>query len=126
VISWRDAPGEHPLALVLCELLVVVIWNLNPVPRGEQVQVKRVLPGGLIVEMVEDCLVISLVVERGEFGSIQKTAAPDTVDCQEVAELRGAPPQTKTGAGRAETTGACVVSRMSSLDAICPNLRRND
>ena len=87
LIAGSDAPGEHALALILRQL-VVVVGNLNPVSRGEQVEVKDVFAVGLIVEAIENGLVVAHVVERRELRRIQKAAAANAVDRQEVSELR--------------------------------------
>src|SRR5215469_1831151 len=92
LVSRRDAPGEDPLALVLRKL-VVGVGNLDPVARREQIQVEHVLSRGLEVETVKYSLVVSLVVEGGEFRRIQEAAAPDPVHGQEVPHVLAAETQ---------------------------------
>src|ERR1035438_1159638 len=67
---------------------VVGVRDLDPVTRGEQIQVEYVLPVGLIIEAVENGLAVALVVEGCEFRRIQEPAAAYAFQCQEVADLR--------------------------------------
>ena len=53
LISGGYAKGHDLLALVLPQL-VVRIGNLEPIPRGEDIDVKSIPPGRIIVEMIED------------------------------------------------------------------------
>src|ERR1019366_8826167 len=69
--TGSQAPGQHALVLILAER-VVGIGNLDPVARGEQIQVEYVLPVGLIIEAVENGLAVALVVEGCEFRGIQE------------------------------------------------------
>ena len=69
LIAWCNAPGEHALALIL-QQLIVRIWNLKPVSRREEVQMKDVFAAGLVIKMIEDGLIVSYVMKRRKFGSI--------------------------------------------------------
>src|ERR1019366_7967038 len=82
-------PGGHVLVLILRQL-VIVVGDLNPVARGEQVEVQRVLPVGLQVEMIENGFVVADVVEGGELGSVQEAAATGAVNGQEIPRFRAA------------------------------------
>src|ERR1019366_642766 len=101
LVAWGDAPGSHVLALILCQL-VIVVGDLDPVARGEQVEVERVLPVGLQVKMIEEGLVVAYVVKRGELRSVEEAAAPDTFDCQEVPRFRAAEADSHGTSNRAE------------------------
>src|ERR1039458_4371250 len=105
LVSRRHTPGENPLALSLAvRLLIVVIRNLQAIPRQEQVEMERVLTCGLKVETIEQSLIVPNVVEGPELGSVQKTAAAHSIDAQKVAEFRGAIAQAETASSGAERT----------------------
>ena len=73
LVAGRDAPGHDALALVLAEL-IVGIGDLNPVARGEQVEMNRVAAVRLEVDAVEDGLVVAGVMEGRELGRVEKAA----------------------------------------------------
>ena len=79
-----DIPGEHALVLILRQL-VVAVGDLEPVARGEEVQVEGVLPVGLVVEAVEDAFVVALVMESCKFGRVQKAAAAGAIHGEEIS-----------------------------------------
>src|SRR5580700_9790867 len=101
LIARRDIPRQYALALVLRQL-VQVVGNFDPVARGEQIQMKRVLAGGLIIEPIEVGLIVSDVVVGDELRRIEKASAANTVDCQEVAELGVAVSEPEASTGGAE------------------------
>ena len=101
LIPGRDIPGENSLVLVLSQLIEVV-RNLKPVARREQIQVEHVLAGGLKVEAVEDCCIVSLVVKRSKFRGVQEPPGPKAIDGYEVSELRGSVAQADVAAGATE------------------------
>src|ERR1700681_4021850 len=86
LVPWSDAPSEHTLALILRQL-IVGIRDLKPVSRGEEVQMNNILAAMLVIEMIENGLIISNVMERRKFRSIQKPAAANTIHRKEVPEL---------------------------------------
>src|SRR5712692_2995271 len=47
----------------------------------------NILAAGLVIKMIEDGLIISYVMERRKFRSIQKPAAANTIHCKEVPKL---------------------------------------
>src|SRR5229473_1839521 len=57
---------------------------------------------GLVIKMIEDGLIISYVMERRNFRSIQKPAAPDTIQRKEVPELFITKADADASAGGAE------------------------
>jgi hypothetical protein len=87
LVTGRDTPREDTLALILRQL-IVRIWDLNPVSRGEQVEVNDILASGLVIEMIEDGLIVPYVMEGGEFGSVQKPPAANAINGKEITELR--------------------------------------
>src|SRR5260370_39872401 len=95
LIAGGDIPGEDPFMLILTQL-IIVIGYLKPAPREEEVQVKNVFAIGLIVKAIENCLIVSLVVEGGELGRIQKPPGPETVKREEISDFRGAETQSDT------------------------------
>src|SRR5262249_28972389 len=58
LVARSDAPGEHALPLVLCQL-VEAIWNFQRVARAEQIQVERIPAVGLIIQPVEQRLIVA-------------------------------------------------------------------
>ena len=89
LIAGRDVVGENLLTLILIGL-VERVGHLEPVTRGQQVEVKRVAGGGLPVEAIEDGLAVPHVVKRTEFGAVEKAPAAQGVGGEEVAELLAA------------------------------------
>ena len=89
LISGRDVVGENFLALVLIGL-VERVGHLEPVARGQQVEVKSVAGGGLPIETVEDGLAVAHVVKRTELGAVEEAPAAQRVGGEEVAELLAA------------------------------------
>src|SRR5579884_318872 len=71
LITERIALRPGLLALILRELIVRV-RNLEPVACAEQIQMKRILAAGLIIDAVENRLAVSDVVKRLKFGTVQK------------------------------------------------------
>src|SRR5437870_550481 len=69
----RDVEAQHPLSLVLTGLIVCV-RDLEPVSRGEQVQVESILSVRLKIDTVEDRTVIADSMNRQEFGGIKVPA----------------------------------------------------
>ncbi len=89
LIAGSDVVGENFLTLVLIGL-VERIGHLEPVTRGQQVEVKRVAGGGLPIEAIEDGLAVSHVVKRTEFGAVEKAPAAQGIGGEEIAELLAA------------------------------------
>ena len=81
---------------------------MDPVPRREQIQMKHVLAGRLIIEAIENRLVVADVVERSELRRIEKTSAANAVNREEVAELRVAESQAEVSSRGAEGAVARV------------------
>src|SRR5471032_2445438 len=96
-----DVPGEHALVLILPQLIIAV-GDLEPVARGEEVQVERVAAVGLIVEAIEDAFVVALIVESGKLVRVQETAAAPAVNGDEVPRFRAAKTAPGTPSGRAK------------------------
>ncbi|HMC63215.1 MAG TPA: hypothetical protein VKJ01_28730, partial [Candidatus Solibacter sp.] len=63
--------------------LIIAVGDLEPVARGEEVQVESVPAVGLKVKAIEDALVVALVVERGKLGRVQESAAAGAINGNE-------------------------------------------
>src|ERR1022692_4819204 len=103
LISRRDTPAQHALALILANL-VIVIRNLKPVSRREQIQVQDVLAAGLEVHSVKEALAVAGVMDVVELGRIEETFGSDTLGRQKVPELRSSETQTDVPSGHAEVS----------------------
>ena len=103
LISRRDVVGENLLALVLIGL-VECVGHLEPVARGQQVEVKSVARGGLPVETVEDGFAVPHVVERTKLRRVEKAPAAQGIGGEEVAKLLAAEAEGGLFADRAEGT----------------------
>ena len=71
LIAGSDVEGENFLPLVLLGL-VVGVGHLEPIARGQQIEVEGIAGGGLVIEAVEDGLAVADVVNRPELGRVQK------------------------------------------------------
>src|SRR5689334_5778312 len=107
LIARSNVPRQDSLVLVLRQL-VVVIWNLNPISRCEQVEVKNILAGGLKIKPVEDSLAVADVVKRSEFRRIQKPSTTRSIKRNEVPELCISKAKGNTAASGAEGSIICV------------------
>src|ERR1022692_2789084 len=86
LVTGSDVPCQHPLMLVLSQL-IVVIWYLKPTPRGEQVEVEDISAARRIVQTIEDGLIVPCVVEGSELRGVQKAPGSEAVDGNEVSKL---------------------------------------
>src|SRR6185312_16875682 len=86
LVSGSDVPGEYSLPLVLRQL-VVVVRNLYPVARGEEVEVKDIDWVRLKIEPVEDRLVVALVMKWRELGRIKESSTACTIERQKITHL---------------------------------------
>ena len=66
-------------------LVVLVVSDLKPVPRAEQVQVENVFLARLKIQSIEERACGPNVVKGAEFRSVQETAGPFQVEDAEVA-----------------------------------------
>ena len=103
LVRRGDAPGQHPLTLVLSQLIIRV-GDLDPVPGGKKIEVEGVFAVGLEVEAIEDGLIVACVVDGLEFRGVEETVATDPVERGEVAEAGRA--EAKGGRASAGTEGA--------------------
>src|ERR1022692_4581765 len=113
LVSRSDVPCQHPLMLVLSQLIVVIRY-LKPTPRGEQVEVEDIPAARRIVQTIEDGLIVPCVVEGSELRGVQKAPGSEAVDGNEVSKLRGAIPESDTSTGRAKrAVGSIDVAKNS-------------
>src|ERR1039458_4074378 len=113
LVSRSDGPCQHPLMLVLSQLIVVIRY-LKPTPRGEQVEVEDIPAARRIVQTIEDGLIVPCVVEGSELRGVQKAPVSKAVDRNEVSKLRGAVPESDTSTGRAKrAVGSIDVAKNS-------------
>src|ERR1700722_17993248 len=88
--------------MLVLRQLIVVVGDLKPVPRGEYVQMERILAIGLVIHTIEDSLIVPLVVECGGLRRIQKPSRPQAVESDEVPEFRGSEAEPGAAADAAE------------------------
>ena len=103
LVRRGDAPGQHPLTLVLSQLIIRV-GDLDPVPGGKKIEVEGVFAVGLEVEAIEDGLIVACVVDGLEFRGVEETVATDPVERGEVAEAGSS--EAKGGRASGGTEGA--------------------
>src|SRR6185437_3515001 len=65
LVSQGEAQSLCLLPLVLLQLIVGV-WNLEPVARTEQIEVKRIDAGGLVIDSIENGRGVANIVKRSE------------------------------------------------------------
>src|SRR5690242_6613742 len=103
LVAGSDVPRQHALALILSQLIVIV-RNLDPVARREEVQMNRVHLVGLKIEAIEYRLIVAFVVERREFWRIEKSSAARPIERQKVTHLLAAESPGDVAAHGAETS----------------------
>src|ERR1035437_6239156 len=96
--AGSDAAGNY----VLHVEAVVRVGRLKPGTTVIQIQVDRVGRRYCVIDAVEDVLLVSLVVEDGELGGIEKAASVEAVGLNEVAPLRVAIGEIESGGRRTE------------------------
>src|SRR5579872_6037913 len=109
LVAGGDAPGKNALPLVLPKL-VVIVGNLDPVARRENVEVQKVVLRRLKIQAVEERFIVAPVVNGLEFGSVQETVAAGGIGGHKVAEPVAAPAQ-------AQSRDASVESSVIGVDA---------
>src|SRR5260370_1122816 len=96
--SGGELPGSTPCPLSFPPRSRLFLVSV-PIFSANTVRVKNLLAGGLKVQPVENGLVVANVVERPELRRVEKTAAADAVNGQEVAKLRIAKTKSYTASG---------------------------
>src|ERR1043166_6177440 len=89
LVARGDVPAQHALLLVLGQLIEAV-RHLEPIPRGEQIEMEDVFGTGLPVEAVKDRFIISDVMDRQVFGRIEKMTRAHSVDHDKIPDLGSA------------------------------------
>src|SRR5579872_11809 len=107
LVARRDIPRQDSLPLVLLHcLLVKIVWDLNPIPGHEEIEMKRIAAIRQKIQPIEERLVVSYVVIRQKLRRIQKAAAANAVHGEKVSEFRSSPAEAKIASRRSE--GAVV------------------
>src|SRR5258708_1569433 len=83
LVAGCKIPRQDPLMLVLRQLIEVV-WNLNPISRCEQIEVKNILAARLVIKPVEDGLAVTDVVNPSELRGIEKPSTTSPIKRDEV------------------------------------------
>src|SRR5205809_7644277 len=87
LITGGYVPRQYALPLILGKL-VVAVRRLKPVARGKEVQMEHAFRGRLPVEVIENALVVTPVVNRQALRCIQKMSRSNTAECDEISVLR--------------------------------------
>src|SRR5258708_11991385 len=70
--------------MLVLRQLIEVVWNLNPISRCEQIEVKNILAAGLVIKPVEDGLTVTDVVNPSELRGIEKSSTTGPIERDEV------------------------------------------
>src|SRR5258708_15064637 len=106
--------------MLVLRQLIEVVWNLNPISRSEQVEVKNILAAGLVIKPVEDGLTVTDVVNRTEFRSIQEPSTTGPIECDEVPYFCISEAKRNAAAGGAKSS---IVRFNISKRVSCPETR---
>src|SRR5260370_25894624 len=69
--------------MLVLRQLIEVVWNLNPISRCEQIEVKNILAARLVIKPVEDGLAVTDVVNPSELRGIEKPSTTGPIERDE-------------------------------------------